>query len=243
MNRELANADPVTQIQDHKTRLQAYFDGIGFTRWAAIYGQDELSAVRRSIRVGHNLMMAQAETWVAKHTFPPDAQALDAGCGTGLFSVALANRRFTVTAVDIAPQMVESARIQATQAGVQDRIRFLTGDLEAVDGMYDLVACFDVLIHYPQPGFAQLCTRLAQLTRGPLLLTYAPYHPLLAAMHWLGGRFPKSQRRTDIQMIPDAFVHQTLASAGMRVKRSVRISKGFYHVKLLEAGPIALSDA
>lgn len=224
-----------TQGHDHKRRLRDYFDGIGFERWAAIYGQGELSSVRRSIRAGHTTMLTQAGAWLDEQTFPADASALDAGCGTGLFSTALAQRGFAVTAVDIAPHMVNAAIEQTTRAGVRERVNFITGDLEAVSGAYDVVACFDVLIHYPQPGFAQMCQRLAQLCRGTLLLTYAPYNRLLAAMHWIGGHFPKSQRRQEIQMMPDGFVVQTLSDAGMRVRRTTRVSNGFYHVTLLEA--------
>jgi hypothetical protein len=58
----------------------------------------------------------------------------------------------------------------------------------------------------------------------------------LAMLHHIGGVFPKGQRRTEIQMIPDHIVHKTLAQAGMQTRRSVRVSKGFYHVALLEAG-------
>jgi magnesium-protoporphyrin O-methyltransferase len=221
--------------QAHKLQLRRYFDGVGFERWAAIYGQGELSSVRRSIREGHTSMLAQAAAWLDEQTFPADARALDAGCGTGLFSTALARRGFAVTAIDIAPQMVNAAVAQSEQTGVRERINFVTGDLETIRGSYDVVACFDVLIHYPQAGFAPMCRRLAQSCRGTLLLTYAPHNQLLAMMHWLGGHFPKSQRRTEIQMMRDSFVAQTLASAGMRVCRSVRVSKGFYHVTLLEA--------
>lgn len=231
-------ADPQAHIQAHKARLRTYFDGAGFDRWAAIYGQDNLSSVRRSIRAGHTTMMTQAEAWLQERSLPPNARALDAGCGTGLFSVVLAKRGFAVTAVDIAPQMVHAAIEQARQAGVDERINFVAGDLESVNGRYEVVTCFDVLIHYSRPGFAQMCTRLAQLCQDTLLFTYAPYNSLLAAMHWVGGHFPKSERRTDIQMIPDSFVQQTLESAGMAVQRSIRVSNGFYHVTLLEAHPV-----
>ena len=64
---------------------------------------------------------------------------------------------------------------------------------------------------------------------------YAPREPVLAALHWLGGRFPRGERRTDIQMIPEPFVRATLAAAGMQVVRQARVSRGFYHVTLLEA--------
>lgn len=243
-------------IQQHKSKLRDYFDGIGFERWSAIYGEVEVSRIRQTIRDGHAAMLAQAEAWLVEtlqdgRRKPEDGNVatysaasgrcppavLDAGCGTGLFTLALARRGFDVTAVDIAPQMIEATLAQASAADLSERVTGSASDLEGVGGSFDAVACFDVLVHYPQASFAQLCTHLASLTRGPLLLTYAPREPLLAALHWLGGRFPSDERRTDIQMIPERFVCETLAQAGMDVHRQMRVSRGFYHVTLLEAHP------
>jgi magnesium-protoporphyrin O-methyltransferase len=248
--------------QQHKSRLRDYFDGIGFERWSAIYGHDRVSRIRQTIRDGHAAMLAQAEQWLLEALRADErpktnderasrapastssfvlrpASILDAGCGTGLFTLALARRGLNVVAVDIAPHMVETTLAQARQAGLAERVAGHTSDLERVGGRFDAVVCFDVLVHYPRASFAQICTHLAALTRGPLLLTYAPYKPALAALHWLGGRFPKSERRTDIQMIPEGFVRETLALAGMQIYRQVRISHGFYHVTLLEARPLS----
>ena len=230
--------------EQHKTKLRDYFDGLGFERWKAIYGDAEVSSIRRTIREGHATMLALAEQWIAEGLGEgePKPQAaglrphvLDAGCGTGLFSLALARRGLRVSGVDIAPQMVAAAARAAGDAGLGERTAFRVGDLEHIEGRYDAVACLDVLIHYPQQGFAQLCGRLAGLSRGPLVLTYAPREPLLAALHWLGGRFPTNHRRTEIQMIDPRVVERALALADRRVRRSQRISRGFYHVTLLEA--------
>ncbi|MCB0061384.1 MAG: hypothetical protein KDE19_04695, partial [Caldilineaceae bacterium] len=97
------------------------------------------------------------------------------------------------------------------------------------------VVSFDVLVHYPPQAFGPLCTRLAELSKGPLLITYAPYSRLFATLHKIGGFFPKSQRRTEIQMTPDPVVAGLLSAVGKTVQRTASISKGFYHVKLLEA--------
>lgn len=226
-----------------KDQLRAYFDGIGFERWSAIYGEGKLSPIRRSIRDGHTAMLTHSLRWLRERfpQLPPSAQALDAGCGTGLFSTMLAQHGFQVTAVDIAAQMVAAAAQQVQQQQLHERVHFVVDDLESfsqrndVPQVYDLVACFDVLVHYPASAFVPLCTSLARMSRNMLLLTYAPYEPLLAALHRVGAYFPKSQRRTEIQMIPEQLVHQTLAAAGMQVQRSIRVSKGFYHVTLLEA--------
>lgn len=227
-------------VVGHKAALQAYFDGIGFDRWAAIYGGDALSSrVRRSIRVGHTRMLEQATAWVVESmpVVSAGAKALDAGCGTGLFSLRLAAHGYHVTAADIAPRMVSATTNAAREAHLLDQMTFHTGDLAGVEGHFDLVACFDVLVHYPEPDFAAMLTALAARSRGPLLITYAPYKPLLAALHWVGGRFPQGNRRTEIQMVPDRFVARTLADAGFRVHRTARVDHGFYHVTLLEAHP------
>ncbi len=228
---------PSFDATQHKQQLRAYFNGIGFERWSAIYGSARLSGGRRSIRDGHAIMLSQAEMWLAERGLPRGSTAYDAGCGTGLFSINLARKGYHVTAADLAPQMVRQAQHDATHAGVADSIRFVAGDLETVGGIHDIVVCFDVLIHYPRDGFAPLAQRLAHMTRDTLILTYAPHNNLLALKHWVGGHFPRSQRRTEIQMMPQPFVHQTLEAAGMRVQRSTRVSRGFYHVTLLEAHP------
>jgi magnesium-protoporphyrin O-methyltransferase len=84
---------------------------------------------------------------------------------------------------------------------------------------------------------------LAARCRGSLLFTYAPHEPLLAALHWVGGRFPRGERRTDIQMVPKAAVHETLAAAGMAVRRSAPVRSGFYHVNLVHAERVASRES
>ena len=115
-----------------KARLLAYFNGLGFERWSAIYGDTALSGVRRKIREGHAEMMDLARQWVLESLLPESAlprqaavpRVLDAGCGTGLLSVALAQRGLQVMAVDLAPRMVTAAERAASDAGVRERMAF-----------------------------------------------------------------------------------------------------------------------
>lgn len=219
----------------HKAQLRQYFDGVGFERWSAIYGQARLSPIRRSIREGHTVMLGIAEQWAELPSASLPATALDAGCGTGLFSLALARRGYQVSSSDLAPQMVAATAEAAEAAGLADRISCRVSDLEDLAGRYSLVACFDVLIHYPAAPFAKMLSHLASLCDGTLLFTYAPYSPFLAALHRVGGIFPHGQRRTEIQMIKDKLVRATLASNGLAIRRTQRVSHGFYHVTLVQA--------
>ncbi|MDZ4718115.1 MAG: magnesium protoporphyrin IX methyltransferase, partial [Roseiflexaceae bacterium] len=67
-----------------------------------------------------------------------------------------------------------------------------------------------------------------------IVVTCAPHEPILAALHWLGGRFPNANRRTDIQMISERRFAQALNRCGMQIRRTARVSRGFYHVTLVE---------
>ena len=65
---------------------------------------------------------------------------LDAGCGTGQFAIAFATLGCTVTAQDLAPGMVDRARVHARDRGVG--ITFRTGDVTTLP---DLAASFDAI--------------------------------------------------------------------------------------------------
>lgn len=222
-------------IAQHKARLRHYFDGIGFERWSTIYGQGHLSPIRRSVRAGHAAMLAVANSWLDSEPLVTGAPVLDAGCGTGLFSLDLARRGLHVVASDLAPQMVAATEAAVAAAGLAERVSCQVADLEELDGSYALVACFDVLIHYPPAPFTSMLAHLAGLSSERLLFTYAPWSPLLAALHRVGGYFPRGQRRTEIQMMRAEQVQATLTKAGMQLRRSERVSRGFYHVALVEA--------
>lgn len=98
---------------------------------------------------------------------PPDGRLLDLGCGTGWLSEQLATLVREVTAVDLADEIIDRARIRAPH------IRFLAGDAMVipVDDGYDAVVCVDTLSHVPdQSG---LINRVSCLLKqgGTLILT------------------------------------------------------------------------
>ena len=61
---------------------------------------------------------------------PPYGPALDLGCGTGIWSVHLAERGWDVTGVDIVPKALHTARERAQKAGVE--VQFLEGSVAAL---------------------------------------------------------------------------------------------------------------
>ncbi len=80
---------------------------------------------------------------------------IDVGCGNGQAAIQLATAypAAQVRGIDIFPAAIESARQNAIDAGVGDRVRFDVHDAaEGLPGSYDLVTCFDVVHDLPRPG-------------------------------------------------------------------------------------------
>lgn len=86
--------------------------------------------------------------------FPPDANIVDIGCGTGsaLRHAARRTSNGRLVGIDPVPRMLEIARERARAVAMQDRIEFLLGSAEAVpvdDSFADVVLAFDSFDHWP----------------------------------------------------------------------------------------------
>lgn len=62
---------------------------------------------------------------------PPYGSALDLGCGSGIWSVKLAERGWQVTGIDLIPRALDRARARANAAGVD--LRLINGDVTALE--------------------------------------------------------------------------------------------------------------
>lgn len=93
------------------------------------------------------------------------ARVLDVGCGGGLLAEALAALGASVTGIDLAPGMIEVARLHAAESALRIDYR-LAGAEElaaATPGAFDVVTCMEMLEHVPEP--AAMVATLASLTR------------------------------------------------------------------------------
>lgn len=93
--------------------------GIGFTPW-------EQMAKSMPIVEQISALFAREE----EGRQPPYGQALDLGCGSGIWTVKLAARGWQVTGVDFVPKALRRARQRAQEAGVEARL--IEGDVTAL---------------------------------------------------------------------------------------------------------------
>ena len=114
-------------------------------------------------RVIHPGGRASTEALLRRAGLTPESRVLDVGCGVGTTAIEIAQRhRCQVTAVDIAPLMLERANANVTAAGVADRVVVEEGDILALSCPDD---SFDVVIAEAVTMFVDRHRAAAELTR------------------------------------------------------------------------------
>ena len=79
------------------------------------------------------------------------SRVLDVGCGGGLLAEALTRRGAKVTAIDLAPSMIQTAQLHAIQSGVD--IDYRVADVATLqDAPFDAVCCMEMLEHVAGPA-------------------------------------------------------------------------------------------
>ena len=93
------------------------------------------------------------------------ARLLDVGCGGGLLCESLEALGARVTGIDLAPAMIETARLHAAERGVNIDYRLLGADTLATaqPGAFDAVTCMEMIEHVPDP--ASIVAALGTLVR------------------------------------------------------------------------------
>ncbi len=129
--------------------------------------------------------------YVADYATLSGANVLDVGCGAGLLSEALATRGASVTAIDLAPELIKVAKLHGLESGVK-----VTYELKSVEalaaeqpGSFDVVTCMEMLEHVPEPAsIIQACATLLK-PGGKLFFSTLNRTPAAFALAVVGAEY------------------------------------------------------
>jgi len=236
MSSSAAESRPDAAIQAEKKEVQAYFESTGFDRWNRIYSDsDEVNNVQRNIRIGHQKTVDEVLGWVEQQGDLGSRSFCDAGCGVGSLSLPLAQLgAASVAASDLSAAMVAEASRRAAAAGLPpERLAFSTSDLEGLQGRYNTVICLDVFIHYPQAAAEAMVRHLAGLAEQHLIVSFAPYTPLLAILKGIGQLFPGPSKTTRAYQLREDGIVAAATACGFRPVRRSLLQAPFYYSRLI----------
>lgn len=123
------------------------------------YDQETHTGYRE--RIQNSIIFDTLDTYIGDTT---SLKILDAGGGTGYYSLPYAKRGHNVTILDLSEKMLEIAEKKASKLGVRDKVRLMLRDMEETEeipGGYDVIFCHLSLCHAKYPlktieGFRRL---------------------------------------------------------------------------------------
>lgn len=91
--------------------------------------------------------------FIQSHVDLKDKSIIDVGCGGGILSEAMAAEGANVTGIDMAPQLIEIAKLHLHESHLKINYECINiiDKTKQFAGKYDVVACMEMLEHVPEP--------------------------------------------------------------------------------------------
>ncbi len=157
------------------------------------------------------------------------AAVLDVGCGAGLLSEALAGEGADVVALDLAPGLIDIAKLhllesQATRPSLRVDYRLQSVESIAIElpGKFDAITCMEMLEHVPDPAsVVRACATLlkpgGRLFVSTLNRTPAAFALAIVGAEYIAGLLPKGTH-SYAQFIRPAELAAWLRAAGLQLE-------------------------
>ena len=119
------------------------------------------------------------------------ARVLDVGCGAGLLSEALAREGAQVSALDLAPELIDIAKLHLLESGltIDYRLQSVESLADEFPASFDAISCMEMLEHVPDPSSVlAACARLLK-PGGRIFLSTLNRTPAAFALAIVGAEY------------------------------------------------------
>ena len=129
--------------------------------------------------------------YIAERVTLKGAHVLDVGCGGGILSEALAAAGAEVTAIDLAPRVLDVARLHLHESNLKVDYREISVEALAAEmpAAFDAISCMEMLEHVPDPGSVIAACATLLKSGGRLFLSTLNRTPLAFGAAILGAEY------------------------------------------------------
>ena len=129
--------------------------------------------------------------YVAERVALTGARILDVGCGGGILSEALAAAGADVVGIDLAPRVLDVARLHLHESGRKVDYREISVEALAQEspGTFDAITCMELLEHVPDPASVVAACAVLLTPAGRLFLSTLNRTPLAFGAAIVGAEY------------------------------------------------------